>query len=161
MCELSVAPDIPPEKRNAAFHALRCASTFYAEIFQCAQSSLDLKVANDVRAKMCCMENSLEDQTFKVSLSMPKDCELRVCVCLCVCVCVHVPLCLSVCLLWRALFRPLLSHCLGKLLSKWLSENTDLKDRLLVLQQVLNTLATIHTLGYVNDLSLCGSFMGE
>jgi hypothetical protein len=48
-------------------------------------------------------------------------------------------------------------HC--KPLKQWLKKNTDLKDRLLVLQQVLNTIATIHTRGHEDTLSLWGSFM--
>jgi hypothetical protein len=48
-------------------------------------------------------------------------------------------------------------HC--KPLQQWLKKNTDLKDRHLVLQQVLNTIATIHTRGHEDNLSLWGSFM--
>ena len=63
-----------------------------------------------------------------------------VCVCVCVCVCVFS----------------------GQPLDKWLSnKDSDLRDRLLILQQVVTTLATLHTLGHKDSLALWGSFMGE
>lgn len=118
--DLSIAPDIPNEKRNTAFRAVFYLCQFYQEVVRCSQSDMDLKVANDVRANMCPMDYSVESHSLKLSLNMPKDC---------------------------------------KPLSQWLQSNKDLKDRLLILQQILNTLAIIHTVGYENDLTLWGSFM--
>ena len=52
----------------------------------------------------------------------------------------------------------------GKPLDQWLTENedrADVRDRQLVLQQVINTLAAIHTVGNEDLLSLWGAFMGK
>lgn len=78
VCELSISPDIRPERRNTAFRAVFYMENFYTEVFQCSEMDMDLKVANDVRAKMCDME--FEAQSFKISLSMPKDCKSCACV---------------------------------------------------------------------------------
>ena len=48
-------------------------------------------------------------------------------------------------------------------MQEWLEENRDnidIRDRQLILQQVINTLATIHTIGNEEFLSLWGSFLG-
>jgi hypothetical protein len=94
-------------------------SQFYTSVFQCAEKEMDLKVANDVHAKMCPAEFD-DTPGLRVTFTMPRDC---------------------------------------KPLKQWLKTNSDLKDRLLVLQQLLNSLATIHTQGHKDDLTLWGSFM--
>ena len=53
---------------------------------------------------------------------------------------------------------------IGVHLDKWLrvkKEGTDLRDRQLVLQQVTNLLAAVHTLGSKDRLCLWGSIVGE
>ena len=54
--------------------------------------------------------------------------------------------------------------CLGMHLEKWLRVNKDsldLRDRQLVLQQVINFLAALHTVGSHDKLCLWGSFVGK
>jgi len=83
----------------------------------------DLKVANDVRAKLC--ECNLDLEQSKLVFTLPKEC---------------------------------------KPIDQWLAENedrADVRDRKLILQQVINTLAAIHTIGNEDLLSLWGAFMGE
>ena len=54
---------------------------------------------------------------------------------------------------------------LGVHLDKWLhvkkEEGLDLRDRQLVLQQILNMLAAVHTMGSGDKLCLWGSLVGE
>ena len=76
VCELSIAPDIPPDKLAMASRAMLYINEFYTSVFNCSQMDMDLKVANDVHANLCCMQM---DNTLKVSLRMPKDCKLLFC----------------------------------------------------------------------------------
>ncbi len=54
--------------------------------------------------------------------------------------------------------------CAGVPLEKFLSDNSekiDLRGRQLIVQQVLNALANIHTGGSEDRMSFWGSFLGE
>lgn len=92
LCELSFGPDIPPEKRNTAIRAMFYINDFYASVFRCAEKEMDLKVANDVHAKMCPMTMDCTSQSLKVSLSMPKQCKCIIYVCPFTLCCSHLPL---------------------------------------------------------------------
>ena len=88
ICQLSIAPDISPTKRNLAVRAMLYFNFFYETVRECADQVVDLKVANDVNARMCSF--SYEDESdLKVALSMPRHCEsVSFCVCvLSVCMC--------------------------------------------------------------------------
>ena len=77
VCELSVPRDIPPEKGQAALRALFFISVMYPRLFECSEQGCDLKVANDVQAKMCEYDFHLVYDEGKVQFAMPKDCELN------------------------------------------------------------------------------------
>lgn len=55
-------------------------------------------------------------------------------------------------------------HFSGKPAEQWLRErpnDVDLRERLVILQQVVNTLAAIHIGGHEDHLSLYGAFIGR
>ena len=55
-------------------------------------------------------------------------------------------------------------HSSGKPAEQWLLEQqnaVDLRERLVILQQVVNTLAAIHIGGHEDFLSLYGAFIGR
>ena len=74
VCELGITPNIPPDKLNTAYRAMLYINDFYMSVLNCSETGMDLKVANDVNAKMCSMQMECSS-TLKVSFSMPKDCE--------------------------------------------------------------------------------------
>ena len=74
ICELSISQDAPQEtlvtRQRALFHCVN----YVMKLKQCLERSCDLKVANDVRAKLASFTFELEQK--KLVFSIPKDCKL-------------------------------------------------------------------------------------
>ena len=73
VCELSVSKDGPPETHSMRQRALTYCVNYVMQLKQCLEQSCDLKVANDVRAKLASFTFELEQQ--KLLFSLPKDCK--------------------------------------------------------------------------------------
>ena len=73
VCELTIPPHIPQEKRNTPLMALYYTTSEYQKIMQCVKQSCDLKVASDVMAKMCAFEFHPEE--CRIAFTMPKECK--------------------------------------------------------------------------------------
>ena len=73
ICELSVSRDGPSETMVMRQRALAYCVNYVMQLKQCLEQSCDLKVANNVRAKLASFTFELEQQ--KLVFSIPKDCK--------------------------------------------------------------------------------------
>lgn len=73
-CELYVPEDLPHETRIMPLRALFHCANMYTQFAQCLEQPCDLKVAADVKAKLC--NFNFDHQNSRLLFSMPKECEL-------------------------------------------------------------------------------------